>query len=66
MSNPVFLDHIEAHVEDIAKYCKFLVKIFQGGRYKIISDTGVSMFVSNVGINIEVKKIGRASCRERV
>jgi len=56
MSNPVFLDHIEAHVEDIAEYCKFLVKIFQGGRYKVISDNGVSMFASNVGINIEVKK----------
>lgn len=56
MSNPVFFDHIEAHVEDIPEYCKFLVKIFQGGRYKVISDTGVSMFVSNDGINIEVKK----------
>ena len=56
MSNPVFLDHIEAHVENIPEYCKFLVKIFQGGRYKVIADSGVSMFLSNVGINIEVKK----------
>lgn len=54
--SPVFFDHIEAHVEDIPKYCEFLVKMFQGGRYKVISDTGTSMFTSNDGIHIEIKK----------
>lgn len=56
MSNPVFLDHIEVHVDNIAAYCEFLVKIFQGGRYHVITDSGISMFASNEGINIEVKK----------
>ena len=49
MSTHVFFDHIEVHVEDIQKYCEFLIKIFQGGRYKIISDTGISMYKSNDG-----------------
>lgn len=53
--NPVFFDHIEVHVEDIPKYCEFLVRMFQGGRYKVISDTGTSMFVSNDGMHIEIK-----------
>lgn len=57
MNNPVFFDHIEVHVKDIRKYCNFLVKLFQGGRYKIVSDTGTSMFKSNDGVNIEVKKV---------
>lgn len=56
MSRIVFFDHIEVHVENIAQYCTYLVKIFQGGRYKIISETGTSMYISNDGINIEVKK----------
>ena len=56
MSNPVFFDHIEVHVEDIPKYCAFLVKIFQGGRHKVISKSGTSMFASNDGIHIEIKK----------
>lgn len=56
MSNAVFFDHIEVHVENIPEYCAFLQKIFQGGRYKVISETGTSMFVSNDGINFEVKK----------
>ena len=56
MSDPVFFDHIEVHVEDISQYCAFLVKLFKGGRYKIISDSGSSMFVTTDGLNIEVKK----------
>ena len=56
MSNTVFFDHIEVHVNNIPEYCVFLKKIFQGGRYKVISETGTSMFISNDGINIEVKK----------
>jgi len=56
MTGPVFFDHIEAHVEDVPRYCEFLVKLFQGGRYKIISDSGTSMFASNDGVNIEIKE----------
>lgn len=56
MSKAVFFDHIEVHVENIAAYCAFLVKIFQGGRYHVITDSGISMFASNEGINIEIKK----------
>jgi hypothetical protein len=56
MSNAVFFDHIEVHVDDIPRYCEFLLKIFQGGRYQVITDSGISMFASNVGINIEVKQ----------
>ena len=56
MSNVVFFDHIEVHVNNILEYCEFLKKIFQGGRYKIISSTGTSMFKTDDGINFEVKK----------
>lgn len=56
MSGPVFFDHVEVHVKDIPKYCDFLVKLFKGGRYKIISDSGSSMFVTASGLNVEVKK----------
>lgn len=56
MNNIVFFDHIEVHVENIPEYCKFLVKLFKGGRYKVISSTGTSMFLSNDGINIEIKQ----------
>lgn len=56
MSNAVFFDHIEVHVSNIPEYCIFLKKLFQGGRYQVISETGTSMFISNDGINIEVKK----------
>lgn len=52
----VRLDHIEVHVADIQKYCDFLVKLFEGGRYEVISASGTSMYTSPDGINIEVKK----------
>lgn len=55
MNTAVFFDHIEVHVKDIPQYCSFLVKLFQGGRYKVISESGTSMFKSNDGINIEIK-----------
>jgi len=54
--NQVCFDHIEVHVEDIPKYCDLLVKMFGGGKFKVISDTGTSMFISNSGLNIEIKK----------
>lgn len=47
---------MEVHVENVSEYCAFLVKIFQGGRYKVISETGTSMYASNDGLNIEIKK----------
>jgi hypothetical protein len=56
MNKSVFFDHIEVHVDDIPRYCEFLYKMFHGGRYKVISNSGTSMFVSNDGINIELKK----------
>ena len=49
-------DHIEVHVKDIKKYCDFLMSIFEGGSYKVISESGTSMFTSPEGINVEVKK----------
>ncbi len=55
-NSPVLFDHIEVHVEDISGYCRFLEKLFRGGRYKVISETGTSMFISNDGLNIEIKK----------
>lgn len=56
MSHPVFFDHIEAHVDDIPAYCEFLKKIFQGGRYQVTTESGISMFASNDGLRIEIKK----------
>ncbi|MFH1581680.1 MAG: hypothetical protein ABIC39_06345 [Pseudomonadota bacterium] len=56
MNKPIFFDHIEVHVSDIPAYCDFLVKMFQGGRYKTISESGTAMFISNEGLNIEIKK----------
>ncbi len=56
MNQPIFFDHIEVHVNDVVRYCEFLFKMFDGGRYKVISESGVSMFASNDGINIEVKQ----------
>ncbi len=57
-------DHVEVHVSDIKKYCDFLVAIFEGGSYEVISKSGTSMFTSVEGINIEVKKkqISQAPC----
>jgi len=50
------LDHIEVHVSEVKKYCDFLVAIFEGGSYEVISESGTSMFTSLDGIHIEVKK----------
>lgn len=58
MNKTVLFDHIEVYVQDINKYCMFLNKIFQGGRYRIISPSGTAMFKSNDGMNIEIKKRG--------
>jgi hypothetical protein len=49
-------DHIEVHVGDIQRYCRFLVDAFEGGTHEVISKTGTSMFTSPDGIRIEVKR----------
>jgi hypothetical protein len=49
-------DHVEVHVADINRYCLFLRAVFEGGSFKVISETGTSMFTSPEGINLEVKK----------
>jgi len=55
MSNPVFWDHIEIHVDDIQGYGAFLMKLFGGGRFRPISDSGTSMFITNQGQAFEIK-----------
>jgi hypothetical protein len=52
----VTLDHLEVHVVDIERYCRFLVSIFEGGSFEAISPSGTSMFTNPEGIRIEVKK----------
>lgn len=48
-------DHIEAHVKDVASYCDFLRKLFEGGSHQVIADDGTAMFTSHDGLRIEVK-----------
>jgi len=50
------LDHIEIHVSDIEGYCQFLTRLFGGGRYKQISESGRSMYITEAGENFEIKK----------
>lgn len=52
----VLFDHIEVHVTDIPGYGSFLKALFAGGRFKQISPSGTSMFISPEGICIEVKR----------
>lgn len=56
MKSNTSFDHIEAHVADIPGYCAFLVKLFGGGRHKVISEQGTAMFMSPEGLCIEVKR----------
>jgi hypothetical protein len=49
-------DHVEAHVADIQRYCRFLQGVFEGGDYEVISQSGTSMFTAPDGVRIEVKK----------
>jgi predicted enzyme related to lactoylglutathione lyase len=56
MVKSIFFDHIEVHVKDIPKYCRFLKKVFGAGRYKVIAPNGTSMFKTKEGLNIEIKK----------
>jgi hypothetical protein len=56
MYTPASFDHIEAHVADVPGYCAFLVEVFGGGRHKVISENGTTMFISPDGLCIEVKR----------
>ena len=56
MSEYVVLDHIEIHVDDIKRFGEFLISLFKGGRFKQISDSGTSMFITQQGQNIEIKR----------
>ena len=49
-------DHIEVHVTNSKKYASFLKKIFEGGRFKKISDDETYMFISNDNFHIEIKE----------
>ena len=53
---PILFDHIEIHVDDVPRYCDFLVGLFGGGRYRQISDTGVHMVLTPGGQAFEIKK----------
>ena len=48
-------DHIEVHVSNIGKYINFLKKLFEGGKFKELSENGTSMFKSPDGLFIELK-----------
>lgn len=54
-SSSVFFDHIEVHVRDVPEYGSFLLALFRGGRFRQISDSGTSMFITPDGVNVEVK-----------
>src|SRR5436190_18302112 len=49
-------DHIEAHVADIQRYCRFLEALFEGGKSEVVSPTGTSMFTAPDGTCIEIKR----------
>ena len=56
MAQPVFFDHVEIHVDDIPRYCDFLVRLFNGGRFRQISESGVCMFLTPQGQAFEIKR----------
>ena len=64
MSQKIFFDHLEVHVQDIPKYGDFLLKIFEGGKLRIIHENGTSMFKSPESLFIEIKK--KISSREHI
>jgi hypothetical protein len=61
MTPSTSFDHIEAHVADVPGYCAFLVRVFGGGRHRVIGAEGTSMFISPEGLCIEVKKRASSS-----
>lgn len=52
----VQFDHIEIHVKDSKLYVQFLKKIFNGGRFKKISENNTFMFLTPDNMRFEVKE----------
>lgn len=52
----IHFDHIEVHVKDARQYSFFLIKLFNGGRTKKISENNTYMFLSPENYRIEVKE----------
>lgn len=52
----VQFDHIEIHVKDSKLYVIFLKNLFNGGRYKKISENNTFMFLTPDNIRFEVKE----------
>lgn len=52
----VHFDHIEIHVKISKLYVEFLEKLFNGGRYKKISNNNTYMFLSPDNIRFEIKE----------
>lgn len=52
----IHFDHIEVHVKDSMRYAEFLKKIFNGGRFKKISENNTYMFLSPDNFHIEIKE----------
>lgn len=53
----IYFDHIEIHVKNPLSYCEFLTRLLGGGRYKLISQNGNYMFLSDDLFRFEVKKL---------
>lgn len=53
----IHFDHIEVHVSNSELYVNFLLKLFNGGRAKKISDNNIFMFITNENLHIEVKEV---------
>jgi hypothetical protein len=54
----IHFDHIEIHVKNSKLYVVFLEKIFNGGRFKKISENNTFMFLSPDNIRFEIKESG--------
>lgn len=52
----ILFDHLEVHVKNSLKYVNFLKSLFNGGRFKQISENQTYMFLSPDNIRIEVKQ----------
>ena len=52
----IFFDHIEIHVKNSRNYVIFLQLLFNGGRFKKISENETFMFLTNDNVRFEVKQ----------
>jgi hypothetical protein len=53
--SPVELDHLEIHVRDLPAYREFLVALFRGGDYRVLTDDGITMYRAPGGQCFELK-----------